>query len=300
MDTTFIMDGSGSEDNVAISNWTWSLMVDGIEIELYGERVEFLMIHPGIYNVSLTVLDERGNTGSDSFFLTIVDTEPPCVNLSEVISTIQFDNFTLSGTECSDNVEIVNYTWILEGISEQVIGYGPILEYNLSTPGNHTIRLIVKDSQGNDASDTITITVEEKKKEEEIPEEDKDDDTSPIGLIILIISAVVVLLIIFIIIFILIRKKKDDSGVEKNEEEEGNDEKDTSSSGSKEEQPKDQDPRIKPIPQQILNAGSPGVQIPGQQTSPAVNAQVQQQVSEKVQQGPTQTPSPEPSSDPKP
>ena len=59
--TSFTFDGSGSEDNVGIVNWTWEIVgPDGIE-QRFGNRTIDLFLKEGTYTISLTVWDANGN-----------------------------------------------------------------------------------------------------------------------------------------------------------------------------------------------------------------------------------------------
>ncbi len=63
---------------------------------------------------------------------------------------------TFDGSGSSDNVDIVNYTWTIEG-SEY---YGITVDYTFTQPGEYTVELNVTDEAGNTDTDTIIITVE--------------------------------------------------------------------------------------------------------------------------------------------
>ncbi len=58
--------GSGSTDNVGIANHTWRLEHNATGILLYGPMPEFTFWAPGNYSVCLTVLDAKGNSGTDN------------------------------------------------------------------------------------------------------------------------------------------------------------------------------------------------------------------------------------------
>jgi len=67
---------------------------------------------------------------------------------------------TLDGSACSDNVGIVNYTWTFTDVTTKTLsGINP--SYTFSAPGVYIITLSVKDATGNEASDTIVVTVSE-------------------------------------------------------------------------------------------------------------------------------------------
>ena len=64
---TYAFDGSGSTDNVAVVNWTWTLLREGeVTGRLFGERVAFTFTRDGRYTINLTVQDAAGNVASDT------------------------------------------------------------------------------------------------------------------------------------------------------------------------------------------------------------------------------------------
>jgi len=61
-----IFNGSESSDNNGISNYTWSFN-DGVEtVELNGVSPSHIFNVPGIFDVTLTITDVAGNTGTDN------------------------------------------------------------------------------------------------------------------------------------------------------------------------------------------------------------------------------------------
>ena len=67
---------------------------------------------------------------------------------------------TLGGSASSDNVGIVSYAWTLTDVTTKTLaGVNP--SYTFSAPGVYTITLSVKDAAGNEAIDTMVVTVSE-------------------------------------------------------------------------------------------------------------------------------------------
>ncbi|MBU0684658.1 MAG: ABC transporter permease subunit [Thermoplasmatota archaeon] len=62
--TTITLDGSRSWDNVAIVSYTWNFTYQGAERELTGVNPNFTFSKPGIYVITLTVVDELGFSNS--------------------------------------------------------------------------------------------------------------------------------------------------------------------------------------------------------------------------------------------
>lgn len=68
-----VFDGSGSSDDVGVVNYTWSFVYDGNTVELYGVAPEFTFDIPGAYAVTLTVLDEEGQSDQDKVIVTTTE-----------------------------------------------------------------------------------------------------------------------------------------------------------------------------------------------------------------------------------
>ena len=78
--TELLLDGSGSGDNVGVTNFTWTIVGPGTDLFKYGAMVTQQLTIPGNYTVTLTVKDAAGNSGSHSInvevYSTYVEPEP--------------------------------------------------------------------------------------------------------------------------------------------------------------------------------------------------------------------------------
>ncbi len=162
------LEAKDSSDNLNITSYSWEF---GDGETATGEVVTHSYASTGNYTVTLTVSDAAGNTGTDTLDITVEeedkDTEPPVADAGEDRTVKVGENFTLDGSNSTDNVGIENYTWTIEGEEYK----GVRVTYNFSNEENHTIKLTVEDAAGITDSDTVTITV---KKEEH---DDGDDQT---------------------------------------------------------------------------------------------------------------------------
>jgi len=69
---TVTFDGSGSSDNVAVVNWTWTFTWNAMPVTLWGEVVTYVFdSEPASVVVTLTVEDADGNTNSDTMTVDI-------------------------------------------------------------------------------------------------------------------------------------------------------------------------------------------------------------------------------------
>jgi len=69
---TATFDASNSTDNVGIISWNWTFTYQGTLQELPGETATFTLRKAGEYNVTLTVIDARGNIGTDTLVVRVM------------------------------------------------------------------------------------------------------------------------------------------------------------------------------------------------------------------------------------
>jgi hypothetical protein len=192
-DTLFVMDGTKCSDNVAIINWTWSWRVDGQWMIRYGMSPSITFYEPGSYNLSLMVRDDAGLVGTVSFTLTVLDKTVPVVEAGTDWSIKIGEEVTLIGNG-TDNVGIVNWTWVISDGSSSFELYGKEVVHKFAEAGNYVVTLKARDEAGNVVTDTITVEV-------------KDDKSA--ALVLFAISALIVLLIIAgIVVLILYARRK--------------------------------------------------------------------------------------------
>jgi len=152
------IDGRESSDNVGIASYEWDF-VDVEPMTMTGIEVVHTFDVPGEHTVTLTVTDGGGNTGTDTMTITVVDDENPVADAGEApTGATAGDTVTLSASNSTDNVGIVNYTWEFTDVSEVVL-YGETVEYVFSEAGEFVVTLTVRDGAGNTDTDTISVTV---------------------------------------------------------------------------------------------------------------------------------------------
>ena len=69
--STVVFNGSGSRDNIGVTNYTWKFYYGGMNIEIYGSTASYTFGIPGNYTVELQVRDAGGNTASDELWLVV-------------------------------------------------------------------------------------------------------------------------------------------------------------------------------------------------------------------------------------
>jgi hypothetical protein len=70
------MYAAGSWDNFGIKNYTWTF-IDSIPITLYEYNARYEFNNPGVFIITLTVIDYNGNMDTDTFVVTVIDNTPP-------------------------------------------------------------------------------------------------------------------------------------------------------------------------------------------------------------------------------
>jgi PKD repeat protein/ABC-type oligopeptide transport system substrate-binding subunit len=155
-------DGSGSSDNVGIVEYVWTFTVDSTPVELTGVSAEYTFDVAGTYEVTLTVTDAEGNSGTDSVTIEVASTavnEAPVADAGadqvvEVGSTVTFD-----GSDSSDDAAIDTYTWTFtyDSAPETLTGESPTFVFDIA--GEYEVTLTVEDGEGLTDSDTMTVTV---------------------------------------------------------------------------------------------------------------------------------------------
>jgi PKD repeat protein len=165
-DASFSLNGTGSSDNVGIVNWTW--MIDE-DTRLYGSEPDHIFLEPGYYTIVLTVTDAAGNARSDSVNISVLDITDPVAVAGEDQSIDEGTTLAFDGSESSDNVGVVNWTWT---VNDDILLYGDDPEYEFAKLGTFNIVLTVTDAAGNWHTDFMNVTVLDITSPEAIPGED--------------------------------------------------------------------------------------------------------------------------------
>ncbi len=156
-DTLVTFDGSGSIDNVGVTNFTWTF-TDGTAKTIYGSAPSYTFATPGTYLVTLTVRDAAANTASDSLTVTVRDVTVPTANAGPDQTVDEDTAVTFDGSGSTDNVGVSNFTWsVTDGTAKTL--YGSSATYVFATPGVYTVTLTVRDAVGSSATDTLAVTV---------------------------------------------------------------------------------------------------------------------------------------------
>jgi PKD repeat protein len=132
----------------------------------------FTFLEPGTYEVSLTVVDDGGNTdtmtlpievlgeaGAATRPIGISTFQPPIADFAFMpASPIVGEAVQFDGTLSVDfDGDIVSYAWDFDG-DGTIDATGPIVERVFLEPGTHDVSLTVTDDSGN--TDTVSVSIE--------------------------------------------------------------------------------------------------------------------------------------------
>ncbi len=116
-----------------------------------------------VWRVEVTPTDERGAAGPSTVATwqqVVVDGTSPVAGAGPDQSVDEDSLVTFSGSDSSDNVGIVSYSWTFtDGTPQILTGMNPT--YNFTNPGVYTVTLNVTDAEGNWDTDTLLITVKD-------------------------------------------------------------------------------------------------------------------------------------------
>ncbi len=154
-----LLDGSGSHDNDAIGTYSWTFTYDGEPVILNEPAPWYTFDVPGMYELTLTVIDLMGNDASVVATITIRDIEPPSADAGPDRVIVVGSMVKLDGSGSTDNVGIMYYEWTFDygGVGKVLHGVRPSFQFD--DVGTYVITLLAKDSTGNVGTDTVNINV---------------------------------------------------------------------------------------------------------------------------------------------
>lgn len=198
------LDGSASQDNVGIVNFTWTVELGDVELVLYGRMANVTFNEVGNYSITLTVKDAVGLVSSGVLNVLVMDKSPPTVDLGGNRTVFVGEPVPLDGDDSADNVGVVEFMWTIQWYDGDHTLEGKSTTLTYEKPGAYRVQLEVKDANGNTGLDSIFIYVIER---EEGPEE---DGGLSIWLVVVIII-VLVIAVLLISVYLLPRRGRSDN-----------------------------------------------------------------------------------------
>ena len=143
-------DASQSTDNFKIKDYNWSFFFNGYMNYMNGVNPTFHFTEIGEYEVTLKVTDFWNNWDADTLIVTVVDSIRPTAVIEDIKEIVnQYELMTLDGRGSSDDIGVVNFTWVISFQDKVDYRYGSICTYNFSVAGIGQITFMVYDAQGN-------------------------------------------------------------------------------------------------------------------------------------------------------
>jgi PKD repeat protein len=153
------LNGTRCVDSDDVVNFTWTISGPPGPVVLFGPLHVHTFDDAGAYEVSLSVRDGSGNKGMGLLNVTVRDSTPPVVDAGQDRTVRQYEEVRFDGSLSTDNVIISDYTWTFEhnGRTETLKGLKP--GFVFIELGTFVVTLTVADGVGNEAEDTVIVTV---------------------------------------------------------------------------------------------------------------------------------------------
>ncbi len=152
--TAITLSGASSSDpDGSIASCAWSF---GDGTSGAGMTVTKAYQRPGTFIATLTVMDDKGATATDTAMVQVAN-RPPVANAGPDQTVVTGSPATLSGAASSDaDGTIVAYAW---SFGDGTTASGPTATKTWSAPGTYVVTLTVTDDMGATGTDTATVTV---------------------------------------------------------------------------------------------------------------------------------------------
>ncbi len=110
----------------------------------------------GTYTYVAWARDTSGNIVTSAGDFVIQDTTSPQAAEVESLTVDAGEEFSLDGSDSTDNHGVANYTW---DFGDGTFGYAATLTHVYDEAGEYTVTLTVRDAAGNEDSHSFTVTV---------------------------------------------------------------------------------------------------------------------------------------------
>ena len=154
----FITYDNGSFFNITLENT--GIGMYGIDFHCPENGFPVQFTDPGWHNVTFQACDMAGNWATLSdvpWYLPDIH-DPVIPNLSD-IEIDQHETVVFDASGCSDNWGIINYTWSFTYNGLNILLFDEISSFLFDMAGTYSINLVITDREGNNASSTFNVTV---------------------------------------------------------------------------------------------------------------------------------------------
>ncbi|MCJ7490098.1 MAG: PKD domain-containing protein, partial [Thermoplasmata archaeon] len=181
---------TATDPNGDVLVYTWDFGDDSDVV--VGQTVEHAYDAADEYTFTVYVDDGEFNETA-SATITVNASDPPVANAGADQTVEAGDDVSFDGSDSTDDVDVVNYTWAFTYSGSAVTLYGVSPEHTFEVAGEYNVTLTVKDAENQTGTDYVLITVEE------IVDDGKswiDTYGLPLGIIVaLIVAAMVAVLV---------------------------------------------------------------------------------------------------------
>ena len=158
--TVLKLNASLSTDDLGIVSYEWTFDYDGAPMSLSGVEANFIIDMEDVFNITLTVRDEAGNSAQDVIKVTVEDKVPPVAVIGEDHIIDQHTTLLLSGLNSTDNWRIDLWNWTVTSPDLATAFYNTSeISHIFHQAGVHTVTLRVTDAAGLWNTTVIKVTV---------------------------------------------------------------------------------------------------------------------------------------------
>ena len=179
----FTFNGSLSNDtDSGIASYVWTFVYDNATVTLVGEYANFTFAIPGMYTATLNVIDNDGNSATDTMRVTVMaDTSPPFAVTEPVKNGFPGLPVKFNASLSFDSVgQIINYSWSFNDSGLHVL-YGKVAYYPFGNIGNYTVVLNITDTGLNWNRTTVKVYIRADTEKPKLPKMDVLNKTAYIG-----------------------------------------------------------------------------------------------------------------------
>jgi PKD repeat protein len=140
----------------SIASVQWDFENDG-QFDASGSKVDHVFVAPGAYTVRVRVVDTR-NLSGEITRLVSVNAPPTAAFTAFPTSPLVWEEVTMTSYSSDAEGALADQRWDIDGDGAFDDASGPVVTGAFTAPGDHTVSLQVRDSQGATATVSKTIT----------------------------------------------------------------------------------------------------------------------------------------------